>query len=248
MRVVLLCAGYATRMKEILKGKPKPLIEIDGSRTVLDYIVQNIRVTSNIKNISLVTNSPHYAYFVEWAKKGSHSDIAIVDDGTSSNEDRLGAVGDMALMIADKSDDVMFIATDNLFLTDFGDIEKEFHRNPRNLIKVKEFSREEPTLKNYGTVTLNRNMRVTHMEEKALVPRSNMVAWGVYVIKKEDLHLLDDYLLNGGNPDNSGNIIPYLIEHSDVYAVEVAPEIIDVGTPILYEQALEMVNKYPFWK
>ncbi len=230
MDAIILAAGYATRLYPLTENTPKPLIKV-GGKAIIEHIIGKIAELGIIKQIYIVTNNKFAANFEEWAKKfESDFIVKIVNDGTESNEDRLGAIGDMQHVIEKNSidEDIAVIAGDNLF---------EFHLNePMSLFRKKRSDvislydiRDLELAKHYGVVEVKDGL-LEHFEEKPAHPKSTLVSTGVYIFTRKTISLVKKYIEQGNNPDKSGSFIEWLHKREKVYAYITDRKWYDIGS------------------
>ncbi len=218
MEAVMLCAGYGTRLYPLTKNIPKSLLNVDGA-PILSHIAGKIEKLEEVGRIHIVTNDFFYGAFASWAEEANAmKPITVLNDGTKSNEGRLGAVKDVHLAISKNriKDDVLIIAGDNLF--EFG------LQEPLNLFKEKKSSvivlHDVADLRlagNYGVVNINEENVITKFEEKPKKPSSTLVSTGVYFFTKKSLVLIGQYLKEGNNPDKTGNFIEWAYNKGKIY-------------------------------
>jgi len=236
LKALILAAGYATRLSSLTDSIPKMLLPL-AERPMLDYLLDRIREVGEIDEIHLVTNSRFAPIFEAWAATlqqtvaKSVRGVAVHDDGTTSNEDRLGAIGDLAFAI-DRGglagDDLFVVAGDNLIgysLADFVDFWREKGGSALALHEVP----DRALLRNYGVVELDDSDRVVGFEEKPAEPRSNLAATAAYLYRSEDLELLPRYLKEGNPPDAPGNFAAWLHTRAPVHGYRVPGEWHDIG-------------------
>ena len=221
MKNIVIAAGYATRLGELTKNFPKPLLKI-GENTILGRMLDDIDRIPEIDEHIIITNHKFAGIFEDWAKAQHYTkSITIVDDGTETNETRLGAVCDL-LFAMDKlkiDDDLLVVAADNLLFFSF----QEFV----NFAKEKQTScimcHEQPSiekLQRTGVVELDENNKVLGMEEKPQVPKSQR-------------HSVE----NGCGKDAPGNLAHYMVEHTTMHAWPMSAGRFDIGSIDTYEEA-----------
>ena len=240
MKALILAAGYATRLYPLTKDKPKALLTV-GKQTILDFVVDQINSIDSIDTIYLVTNSRFYNQFVEWKNnKIISKKIVVVDDNTTSDETKLGAIGDIEFVIESQKidDDLLVIASDNIFTFDLKDFYNYFLQKDTDVILVKKIDNTED-LKRMANVITDESDTVLDMVEKPDIPISNLVAFASYIYKKETLKLFKEYLNSGNNPDAPGFFPSWLYKKKNIYAYEFQGECYDIGTHKSYEE----VNK-----
>jgi glucose-1-phosphate thymidylyltransferase len=240
VKALLLAAGYATRLRPLTDSVAKPLLPVAG-RPMIDWIVDRLVDVPEIERIEVVTNSRFAADFSRWA---SGRGVVVHDDGTSTNDDRLGALGDVAFAIEHgdlAGDDLLVIAADNLFEFSVRDYVDFWSAKGRaSAIAVHRLA--DPSLASlYGVVELDDEDRVVGLEEKPSAPRSDLVSTAAYLFAREHVDLLERYLGNGLPPDPPGRFLVWLHEREPVYGYRFAEDWLDIGDPA---QLLEADNRY----
>ena len=246
MKCILLEAGYATRLYPLTENLPKSLLPL-GDGTLLDFLVRKIEPVEAVDRIVLVTNDRFYGHFSDWRAQHPHGkEIVVLSDGTTTNENRIGALADLWLAVGagGVDEDVLVLAGDNLFdfsLTDFVDF---FHRVGRDCITAHTLT-DVAALRRTGVVEVDERDRVTGFEEKPQQPRSQLAVPPFYLFRRETLPLIREYLAAGNNPDAPGNFIPWLIGRNEVYAYRFPGQRYDIGTLENYRQAVERFRQPP---
>jgi glucose-1-phosphate thymidylyltransferase len=236
MRAIILAAGYATRLRPLTDSIAKQLLPI-GGRPMMDWICDKVEELTD--EIHVVTNSRFAADFERWAS--GRDGVTVHDDGTTSNDDRLGAIRDIAFVLdrAGERDDLLVIAGDNLFdfsLVDFAD----FWRGKGTASAVALYDCADLELAtHYGVVEVGEDDRVVSFEEKPSEPRSTLVATAAYLYHREHVPLIGRYLAEGNAPDQPGRLVAWLCEREPVYGYRFTGSWHDVGSP---EQLLEADN------
>jgi glucose-1-phosphate thymidylyltransferase len=240
LKAIILAAGYATRLYPLTLDTPKALLKV-GSKPILDHILDNVEGIKAIDEIFIVTNSKFFDQFQQWKEKGNRKlRITIFDDGTTNENNRLGALGDLKYVLdqANIDEDIIVLAADNLMdfaLAGF----YEFYRSVDSCcVCINEVQPHE--LPKMGIVLMDENNRIYDFEEKPKNPKSNMGAFAVYIYKKEVLRLLDEYLKAGNNPDAPGNFPAWLCQRAPVYGYKFPGRCYDIGTPDAYEEVQEI--------
>ena len=241
MKGLILAAGYATRLYPLTKNTPKPLLEVAG-KTILDYIVEKMDKVEEIDEIIIVTNDKFTSNFEEWTKDVSYSKkITVVNDKTDTNDNRLGAIGDIQYVIEqlDLEDDLMIVAGDNIFDFELVDFATYFKQVDTDCITFYQEENEEQ-LKRAGIVELDNDSKVLSFEEKPESPKSNFAVPAFYLYKKDTLPKFKEYLAEGYNPDAPGHFIPFLISQKTVHAFQFEGKRYDIGTVESYERVQEI--------
>ena len=244
MKNIVIAAGYATRLGELTKNFPKPLLKI-GNNTILGRMLDDIDAIPDIDEHIIITNHKFAHIFNEWKDQQSYTKpITIIDDGTETNDTRLGAVCDL-LFAMDKlqiDDDLLVVAADNLLFFSF----REFV----DFAKAKGTSciicHDQPSidkLQRTGVVVLDDNNKVLNMEEKPEQPKSHWAVPPFYIYKKHDLDLVRHSVENGCGKDAPGNLAHYMVEHTVMHAWPMAGTgenlRFDIGSLDTYKEACE---------
>ena len=243
MKCILLCAGYATRLFPLTENFPKALLKV-GGKAIIDYTLEKVNEIDEIDEIYLVTNAKYTPHFEAWAKeKENIKPITVFNDGTSSNADRLGAIGDIQYTInqASINDDMLILATDNLFdfkLKDFYDFYKT--KNAPCVCVKKET--DINLLKRVGVAELDDEMKMLGFVEKPAEPKSDYAVYAEYIYPKEVIPEIDNYLKEGNSCDAPGNLVAYIYKKMPTYAYAFTGECYDVGTHDALAQVNELYN------
>ena len=240
MKNIVIAAGYATRLYPLTENFPKPLLKV-GSRNILERMLDDIERLPEIDSHIIVTNHKFAPIFEEWAKTVSYTKpVTIIDDGTSSNETRLGAVRDLLLAIekCDVDDDIMVLAADNILefsLRGFVDFFKEKGTSVIMCHHEPELRRLQRT----GVIAVDDYMRVLEMQEKPEKPVSNWAVPPFYIYSKSDLPLIRNCIAHGCGFDAPGNLAHYLAEVSTLHAWPMPAGRFDIGSLDSYKEAQE---------
>lgn len=240
MKCILLCAGYATRLFPLTENFPKALLEV-GGRAILDYTLDKVNEIDEIDEIYLVTNAKYTPHFEKWAEeKNNIKPIKVFNDGTTNNDDRLGAIGDIEFTIenAKIDDDILVLATDNLFDFKLLDFYNFYKTKNAPSVCVREES-DLNLLKRVGVAKLDENMQITDFEEKPAEPKSKYAVYAEYIYPREVLPEIKKYLEEGNSCDAPGNLVAYMYKKMPTYAYAFEGECYDVGT----HEALAQVNE-----
>lgn len=240
MKCILLCAGYATRLFPLTQNFPKALIKV-GGKPILDYILEQVNSINEVDKIYLVTNAKYTPHFEEWAKeKNNVKPIEVLNDGTTTNDDRLGAIGDIIYTIdnAKIDDDILVIAGDNLFTFMLNDFVKFYNNKKAPVVTVRK-EEDHELLKRVGIAQLDNNMKIIGFEEKPQEPKSDYAVYAEYIYPRNVLPKFKEYIAQGNSNDAPGNFVAYLYKQIPTFAYAFTGKCYDVGT----HEALAYVNK-----
>lgn len=238
MKNIIIAAGYATRLYPLTENFPKPLLKI-GERNILERLLDDVDSIPEIDEHIIVTNHRFAPVFDEWLKTVSYSKpITIIDDGTSTNENRLGAVRDLLLAIEQRNvdDDIMVLAADNILefsLRGFVDFFKEKGTSVIMCHHEPELRRLQRT----GVIAVDTDMKVLEMQEKPEIPISNWAVPPFYIYSVNDLPLIRDCQAHGCGFDAPGNLAHYLADTSTLYAWLMPAPRFDIGSLDSYREA-----------
>ena len=221
MKALILAAGYATRLRPLTDSIPKQLLPV-GDRPMVDWILDRIQQTS-ADEIHLVTNARFAPDFERWAEDRN---VVIHNDGTTSNDDRLGAVGDIHFVGLD--DDLLVVAGDNLFDYSLADYEAYWRATGGSCVAVLDV-RDPELAKRYGIVDVDENDRITNFVEKPEYPPTTLCATATYLYTRGHARLVETYLEEGNPPDQPGHYVAWLHKREPVYAYRFPGEWFDIG-------------------
>ena len=229
MKALILAAGYATRLHPLTENTPKPLLEV-GNKPIVEYILNKIEEVKSIDMVYVVTNNKFYDNFEKW--KGTYGgNVKIINDMTNSNEDRLGAVGDISFVVKKEKivDDLMVIAGDNLFNYSLENLYDTFIEKKGSVIAVRTLEDRKKAAGKYGIVDFDNQNRIIDFEEKPEYPKTNFVATACYIFSKKDIQKLEKCIEEKENPDNLGDFVNWLSLKSDIYGFIFNEYWYDVG-------------------
>ena len=244
MKNIVIAAGYATRLGELTKNFPKPLLKI-GENTILGRMLDDIDKIPEIDEHIIITNHKFAGIFEEWASKQSYmKPVTIVDDGTETNDTRLGAVCDL-LFAMDKlkiDDDMLVVAADNILFFSF----QEFVDFAKSKGTSCIMCHEQPSiekLQRTGVIVLDDNDKVLNMEEKPQEPKSHWAVPPFYIYLKKDLDKVRHSVENGCGTDAPGNLAHYMVEQVEMHAWKMTAGRFDIGSLDTYKEACEKFGK-----
>ncbi|MBQ7328458.1 MAG: nucleotidyltransferase family protein [Oscillospiraceae bacterium] len=238
MKCLILAAGYATRLYPLTENFPKPLLDV-GGKTILDWLVDDIHTAGLVDEFVVISNHKFAHHFEKWAATKTMK-VTVVDDGTDSNETRLGAVKDIQFAIDQLGldDDMLVIAGDNVLdftLTKFLAYAKE--KNTSCIMRY--YEPEEKKLTKCGVVEIDENDRIVSMEEKPAAPKSHWCCPPFYYYTKADAKLVAKGIEAGCGTDAPGSYVAWLCTQTPVFAMEMPGKRFDVGNLESYNKIKE---------
>ena len=237
MKCVILAAGYATRLYPLTENFPKPLLAV-GEKNILEWLIEDIG--NSVDEYVVISNHKFAEHFKKWSA-GRPEKITVLDDGTESNETRLGAVRDVQFAVDELGldDDLLVIAGDNVLdfsLKTF--IEYYKARNTTCIMRYWEPSEEK--LHKTGVAEVDENGLILHMEEKPAVPRSHWCTPPFYIYRKEDVPMVKKGIESGCGVDAPGSFIAWLCDQVPVHAFEMPGKRYDIGNLESYNEVQKM--------
>ena len=235
MKCLILAAGYATRLYPLTENFPKPLLKV-GEKTILDWLVDDIASADAVDEYVVISNHKYAHHFEAWAKTKQQK-ITVVDDGTDSNETRLGAVKDIqyAMETLGLDDDMLVIAGDNVLdfsLTRFIAYAKE----KQTSCIMRYYEPNHQKLLKCGVVTMDENDRVICMTEKSPTPATHWCCPPFYYYTREDAKRVAQGIESGCGTDAPGSYIAWLCAQAAVHAMEMPGKRYDIGNLESYEK------------
>lgn len=243
MKCIILAAGYATRLYPLTENFPKPLLKVKN-KTIMDWLIDDITSLNKVNEFVIISNHKYVESFKNWIEeKNSSIKITLLDDGTSSNENRLGAVADIEFAIEslNLNDDLLVIAGDNVLDFSLNKFINYFDEKKSTCI-MRYYEEKNEKLKKSATVKVEENDLVLEMIEKPEKPNSNWCSPAFYIYKKEDVSKVKEALEDGCSKDAPGSFIAWLYEKSKVYAMEMPGKRYDIGTLESFEQVNKEYN------
>ncbi len=238
MKCLVLAAGYATRLYPLTENFPKPLLEVQG-KAILDWLIDDIDSLKTVDEYVIISNHKYACHFKEWANTKKQK-ITIVDDGTTSNETRLGAVKDIDFAISELEidDDILVIAGDNLLdfsLTKF----IAYAKNKKTSAIMRYYEESIKKLQKCGVVEIDGNDKIISMEEKPNEPKSNWCCPPFYYYIKDDVKFVKRGIEGGCGVDAPGSFIAWLSSQTTVHAMEMPGKRYDIGNLESYNKVQE---------
>lgn len=235
MKCLILAAGYATRLYPLTENFPKPLLKV-GNKTILDWLVDDIAAAGLVDEYVVISNHKFAHHFEEWAETRKEQ-ISVVDDGTETNETRLGAVRDIQFAIdaLKLDDDMLVIAGDNVLdfsLTHF----IRYADSKQSSAIMRYYEPEEAKLRKCGIVEIDTDDKIISMEEKPAEPKSHWCCPPFYYYTKTDAQRIPQAIESGCGIDAPGSFIAWLATQTTVYAMEMPGSRYDIGNLESYKQ------------
>jgi len=237
MKCIILAAGYATRLYPLTLEKPKALLPV-GDRPILDYILDKVCELEEIDEIIIVSNAKFYSNFFDYVNSRSFSKVVkVLNDGTISNEARLGGIGNLLFAIEKENinDDLLVLLGDNLFDSSLGGIKDLFLNKGKcvlGLFKVDNF--EEA--KKFGVVEINDSNKILSFEEKPENPKSTLISTGIYFIPLKKIKEIKEYLEKGFSKEGVGFFFEWMLKRDEVYGRDIEGKWYDIGSKETYDE------------
>jgi glucose-1-phosphate thymidylyltransferase len=247
MKVIILAAGYATRLYPLTLTRPKPLLPVAG-KPMVEHVLDNLAPIRGIDRVYVVTNAKFAGAFQTWADQyratKSNLDFTVVNDGTTDDKNKLGAIGDINFVLKTQNvnDDLIVVAGDNLFsekLGAFGEFCRE--KNAPVLALYDVGNLEE--IKKYNAISLDGEGRIKFFEEKPKHPTSTLTGIALYFYPKHTIPLIQQYIAEGNNPDQPGRLVQWLYPRTPVFTWTVPGLWFDIGSKESLEEANQIFSK-----
>src|SRR5688572_17450632 len=214
MKILILAAGYATRLYPLTLNKPKPLLEVAG-KPMIEHVLDNIAPIPGIDRVYVVTNDKFAAPFQQWADHyratKSKLNFTIINDGSTDDTNKLGAIGDLNLVLDREQvdDDLIVVAGDNLFSESIEKFGAYCREKNAPVLGVYDVGNLEE-IKKYNAISIDGEGRITFFEEKPKVPQSTLTGIALYFYPRATLPLIRQYVAEGNNPDQPGRLVQWL--------------------------------------
>ena len=240
MKLIILAAGYATRLHPLTLNQPKPLLAVAG-KPMMEHVLDNVADIRDIDQAYVVTNAKFASHFEDWAsgyRPDLHFRFTIVNDGSTDDSNKLGAIGDLHLVLTkfQINDDIIVIGGDNLFsedLSGFGDYCKQKNSPVTGVYDVGDLEQ----IKKYNAIDIDENSRISYFEEKPKEPKSTLTGIALYFYPASTLPLIHEYIAEGNNPDQPGRLVQWLYPRVPFYVWKVPGLWFDIGSIETLEEA-----------
>ncbi len=242
MKVLILAAGYATRLYPLTLTQPKPLLTVAG-KPMIDYVLDNLAPIEGIDCVYVVTNDKFASHIQKWAddyKTRATFEFKVINDGSKDDSDKLGAIGDLNYVLDQEQvdDDLIVVAGDNLFSEKLGAF-GEFCRGKDAPVLGIYDVRSLEDAKKYSVVDLEANGQISNFVEKPEKPSCSLIGIALYYYPKSVLPLINQYVAEGNNPDQPGRLVQWLYQRTPFYTWKVPGMWYDIGD----KQTLEEANR-----
>jgi glucose-1-phosphate thymidylyltransferase len=243
MKIIILAAGYATRLYPLTLTRPKPLLPVAG-KPMIDHVLDNLVSIAGIDQIYIVTNAKFAGQFEKWAEDyRTHKTplkFTIVNDRSTDDTNKLGAIGDLHLVLSREKvdDDIIVVAGDNLFSQSLEDFGKFAREKAAPVLAVYDVGNLED-IKKYNSITIDAQGKITFFEEKPRNPASTLTGIALYYYPRAAVPMIRKYIAEGNNPDQPGRLIQWLYPRQPVYTWRVPGLWYDIGS----KESLEEANR-----
>ena len=241
MKVLILAAGYATRLYPLTLTQPKPLLPVAG-KPMIEYVLDNLASVPGIDRVYVVTNAKFASHFQKWSDqyRGTISKLnfTIVNDGSTDDTNKLGAIGDLHLVLTKEKvdDDLIVVAGDNLFSNTLEAFGKYCAEKKAPVLAVYDVGSLEE-IKKYNSITIDKENKITFFEEKPQQPTSTVTGIALYYYPKSTLPLIKQYIAEGNNPDQPGRLVQWLYPRTPFYTWRVPGIWYDIGSKETLDEA-----------
>jgi glucose-1-phosphate thymidylyltransferase len=247
MNALILAAGYATRLYPLTLNKAKPLLAV-GGKPIIEWVVDNLQDVPDLETIYVVTNDKFAADFQAWSEayqdRHPQFKFKIVNDGSKSDDDKLGAIGDINFVVTQENltqSGLLIVAGDNLFTESLeGFVARA--KGSEAMVGVYNVGDRE-AIKKYGNVLIDDEGIITHLEEKPQKPQGTLAAIALYYYSPAVLSLLTTYLAAGNNPDQPGRFVQWLYTRKPVKTYQIQGKWLDIGSKETLENADQILSK-----
>jgi glucose-1-phosphate thymidylyltransferase len=241
MKVIILGAGYATRLYPLTLNQPKPLLDVAG-KPMIEHVLDNIAPIPGIDRVIVVTNAKFATHFQKWADNyratKAKLDFTIVNDGSTDDTNKLGAIGDLNLVLTREKidDDIIVVAGDNLFSQSVEEFGRYCREKNAPVLAVYDVGNLEE-IKKYNAITIDGSGKITFFEEKPKEPQSTITGIALYFYPRASLELIRQYIAEGNNPDQPGRLVQWMYQRTPFYTWRVPGLWYDIGSKETLEEA-----------
>jgi glucose-1-phosphate thymidylyltransferase len=247
MKLIVLAAGYATRLYPLTLNQPKPLLQVAG-KPMLEHVLDNLASIPHLDHAYIVTNAKFAPHFEEWSTSYSRTHLnfgfTVVNDFSTDDSNKLGAIGDTHLVLTrhDITDDIIVVGGDNLFSDDLSGFGEYCLQQSAPVLAVYDVGDLEE-IKKYNSIEIDADERITFFEEKPAQPKSTLTGIALYYYPQSTLPLIYQYIAEGNNPDQPGRLVQWLYTRVPFYVWRVPGLWYDVGSKETLEEANRVFGK-----
>jgi len=247
MKILILAAGYATRLYPLTLTCPKPLLEVAG-KPMIDYVLDNLAPIGGIDTVYIVTNAKFADQFQAWADRyrATKSKLAfqIINDGSTDDSNKLGAIGDLNLVLkrAHIDDDLIVVAADNLFSQSLGDFGVFCRQHSQPVLAIFDVGSLDQA-KKYGVITVGADGSIETFVEKPERAATSLIGIALYFYPRAFLRMIQQYIDEGNNPDQPGRFVQWLYPRTKVLTWRVPGLWFDIGSKETLEEANRIFEK-----
>jgi len=247
MKIIILAAGYATRLYPLTLTQPKPLLPVAG-KPMVEHVLDNLAAIGGLDRIYVVTNAKFADHFQKWSDhyRATKAKLAftIVNDGSTDDTNKLGAIGDIHYVLTRQKveDDLIVVAGDNLFSEKLGDFGRYCREKNTPVLAVYDVGDLEQ-IKKYNSITVDGDGRITFFEEKPKHPSSTLTGIALYYYPRATLSLINQYIAEGNNPDQPGRLVQWLYPRTPFHTWRVPGIWFDIGSKETLEEANQIFSK-----
>lgn len=247
MKVIILAAGYATRLYPLTLTQPKPLLPVAG-KPMVEHVLDNLAPIASIDRIYVVTNAKFADHFQKWADHyratKSKLEFTICNDRSTDDSNKLGAIGDINFVLNTQNvdDDLIVVAGDNLFSEKLNDFGRFCAEKKSPVLALYDVGNLEE-IKKYNSINVDGEGRITFFEEKPRTPTSTLTGIALYYYPRQTIPLIKQYIAEGNNPDQPGRLVQWLYPRTSFYTWRVPGLWFDIGSKETLEEANQIFGK-----
>jgi glucose-1-phosphate thymidylyltransferase len=248
VKVIILAAGYATRLHPLTLTQPKSLLAVAG-KPIIEHVLDNLAPIGGIDRIYIVINEKFAAYLQKWSDRyratKAKPNFTIVNDGSTDDSNKLGAIGDIHYVLKTQNvdDDLIVVAGDNLFSEKLGDFGKFCREKDAPVLALYDVGNLEE-IKKFNSISTDATGRITFFEEKPKNPTNTLTGIALYFYPKSTIPLIKQYITEGNNPDQPGRLVQWLYPRTAVYTWRVPGLWFDIGSKEILEEANQIFAKF----
>jgi len=241
MKIIILAAGYATRLYPLTLTQPKPLLPVAG-KPMIEHVLDNLAAIGGLDRIYVVTNAKFADHFQRWSDHyrttKAKLDFTVVNDGSTDDSNKLGAIGDIHHVLTTQgvADDLIVVAGDNLFSEKLGAFGQFCRAKNTPVLAVYDVGDLEQ-IKKYNSISVDGEGRITYFEEKPPQPTSTLTGIALYYYPRHTLPLIQQYIAEGNNPDQPGRLVQWLYPRTPFHTWRVPGIWFDIGSKETLEEA-----------